>query len=99
MVNLTDQVDALEKRMDGMQKEVNAVRGTIQTLRKSIANMLEQFAYWRAKGEEQERASKSKGKEGDRPSEFTQDSEVTPGVGVGQGVMLGVDSGLGGSSR
>ena len=77
MVNLSKRVNKLETRIDGMQLGLDVVRRDVQT-------MLEQFAWLRARWEEQERERKHKEKEGDQPSESTLDSEAIPGVGGGQ---------------
>jgi len=76
MVNLSERVNELETRIDGMQSGLDAVRGDVQS-------MLEQFAWLRTRWEEAERERKHKGKEGDQPLESTLDSEATPRVGGG----------------
>ena len=70
--------------MEGMQKGVDATRGEVQSMERNVAIMLDQFAYLRTKWEDQERERKSKANKGDRPSEFTRNSEVSPGIGMGR---------------
>ncbi|XP_052192138.1 uncharacterized protein LOC127801242 [Diospyros lotus] len=80
MVNLTERVGELESKMDGVQRGVEDIRGNVQAVERNVAVMLEQFAFMRMKWDELERERKNKSKEREGPSEFTMDSEVTPGV-------------------
>ena len=84
MVNLSDIVGELDVKMEGIKKGVDAMRGEVQTIERNVAIMLEQVAYLRTKWEDQEWERKNKAKERDRPSEFTQNSEVSPGIGMGR---------------
>jgi len=88
MVNLTDRVAEVEARVDGIQLGVDALRSDVQsveqnlrtefqTVERNFASVLEQFAWMRARWEEQERERKNKDKMGEYSSGVVE-SEVIP---------------------
>jgi len=93
MVNLTERVGELELKMEGMQRVVDDISGNVQVVERNVAGLLEEFAWLRARWEEQERERKNKEKRTGQPPEFTHDSEAAPEVGVRRAETGGLEGG------
>ena len=83
----------LSKRVGDLEEKVDTMRGEIQTIDRNVAEMLEQFAIMRTRWDERERDRKAKTHGGEWLTKFTQDFDVTPGVGMNQRMEGGVGVG------